>query len=388
MVDVVVNDVTRRIQYVAIAAQTVFTYPFIIWQDSDLAVYLRASSSTAPNDVTQLLTLNTDYTVQSAGASNGGTITLNSGASAGNIITIIANQPEARTSYYTDGGRLRASDLNVDLDKIITMASQNQTYLQDLVTRYWDNSTPNNLVDLRLPILPASSIWRKNAGNTAIETVTLPAYPVGASSINDGTANHLVRWDGTATNIVQDSVVNLSDSGYMSGLTELTVDNIDLNGSTINAITGDLNLTAGSNVAISGIKYPNTAGLVGQLLALGVGNELVFTDVQPIPWMVVPSDITMAPNAGFITSSAGLVTLTLPLTASVGDVFRIAGYGSGGWAIAQQSGQSMVFGTTTTTTGLTGSLASFDSHAAIELVCVSQNTVFLVVSVQGNITFV
>jgi len=65
---------------------------------------------------------------------------------------------------------------------------------------------------------------------------------------------------------------------------------------------------------------------------------------------------------------------------------RITGKGVGGWLLAQNSGQTIYFGSSTTTTGVTGSLASTAQRDGVELVCVTANNDWNVLSVQGNIT--
>lgn len=93
-------------------------------------------------------------------------------------------------------------------------------------------------------------------------------------------------------------------------------------------------------------------------------------------------------NNGYITNNVGLVTVTLPDTASVGSVLRLTGNGAGGWKLAQNASELIYFGNSTTTTGTGGSLASTQSKDAIELVCVVANTEWSVISSVGNITLV
>jgi len=93
-----------------------------------------------------------------------------------------------------------------------------------------------------------------------------------------------------------------------------------------------------------------------------------------------------AVNKGYITNNASLVTVTLPSTAAVGQVVRVAGSGAGGWRIAQNSGQTVRFGVSATTTGATGRLDSVNRYDAVELICIVANTDWAVISSQGNIT--
>jgi len=93
-------------------------------------------------------------------------------------------------------------------------------------------------------------------------------------------------------------------------------------------------------------------------------------------------------NAGYIANNAGLVTITIPTTAAVGDVVRVTGKGAGGWKIAQNASEIIHFLGTDTTTGTGGSLASTGTYDGVEIVCVVANTEWVVISSMGNITIV
>jgi hypothetical protein len=95
---------------------------------------------------------------------------------------------------------------------------------------------------------------------------------------------------------------------------------------------------------------------------------------------------SMAVSNGYISNNAGLVTLTLPAVAVIGDVVRVTGKGSGGWRIAQNAGQTIYFGVSTTTTGVTGRLDSTATRDGIELLCITANNDWNVLSSIGNIT--
>ena len=96
----------------------------------------------------------------------------------------------------------------------------------------------------------------------------------------------------------------------------------------------------------------------------------------------------MVINNGYISNNAGLVTFTLPTTSAIGDIVRVTGKGTGGWLIAQNAGETIFFGTSTTTPGVGGSLASTADRDTVELVCVAANDDWNVISSIGNITVV
>ena len=95
----------------------------------------------------------------------------------------------------------------------------------------------------------------------------------------------------------------------------------------------------------------------------------------------------MSVNTGYIINNgASLVTATLPATAAQGSILSIVGSSSGGWTIAQNSGQTIHLGSSTTTTGVGGNLSSSNQYDSIQLVCVTANTTFVASNVIGNIT--
>jgi hypothetical protein len=85
---------------------------------------------------------------------------------------------------------------------------------------------------------------------------------------------------------------------------------------------------------------------------------------------------------------ATLITATLPTTAALGTEFKIVGKAAGLWTIAQNSGQSIVFGSSTTTVGTGGSLSSTLAADCVSVVCTTANTTFTVYNAIGNLTVV
>ena len=106
-------------------------------------------------------------------------------------------------------------------------------------------------------------------------------------------------------------------------------------------------------------------------------------------WTVIPGATqVLVANNGYIANNAGTTVFTLPATAAVGDTFRVTGKNNAtGWSVAQNASQTIYFGTVATTTGVAGSLASTATRDAIEIVCVTTNNDFQVISSIGNITY-
>jgi hypothetical protein len=85
----------------------------------------------------------------------------------------------------------------------------------------------------------------------------------------------------------------------------------------------------------------------------------------------------MVADAGYVPDNVALCTLTLPATAAFGTAITIVGLGSGGWKIAQNASQIIHVGSSATTTGVGGSLASTNRYDSIDLVCVVANTTWV-----------
>jgi hypothetical protein len=117
-------------------------------------------------------------------------------------------------------------------------------------------------------------------------------------------------------------------------------------------------LTAGTNISIT-----NAAGSI-TIAATGAGG---------FSWNIVSgTSQTMVSNNGYISNNAGLVTLTLPATSAVGDEMAVVGKGAGGWKVQCGGGQTIVIGSSTTTSG--GSVASTNAKDSFYIVCTAANT--------------
>ena len=120
MTEIVINDSDRRIQYTASGGQTVFPYDFPIFDEAHLVVTrLRAGVLTT-------FALTTDYTVSGGGVEAGGNVTLVSGATAGDGITIYGDTPVERTTDFNDAGDFFAATLNREFDLQTQMIQQNE----------------------------------------------------------------------------------------------------------------------------------------------------------------------------------------------------------------------------------------------------------------------
>lgn len=105
-----------------------------------------------------------------------------------------------------------------------------------------------------------------------------------------------------------------------------------------------------------------------------------------LPWIEVTSTSqTMSAWGKYVANNAVMVSLALPTSADFGTELEIKGMGDGGWIVTQAAGQQINFGVASSTVGVTGSLSSGQIRDAVRLVCVVADTVWDVVSSQGNI---
>lgn len=141
-------------------------------------------------------------------------------------------------------------------------------------------------------------------------------------------------------------------------------------------------LTSASSAASADI-FPFVQG--------GVNKKIAFADLQTslsgLTWNEITTTTTnLAVNNAYIMNNASQVVGTLPTTAAVGQKIQITGKGAGGWKVAQNSGQTIHYGTQNSTAGATGFIASQNTFDCVELVCITANTDWLVFTSQGNIT--
>jgi hypothetical protein len=148
------------------------------------------------------------------------------------------------------------------------------------------------------------------------------------------------------------------------------------NGQLLIGSTGTLavpaNITAGANISIS-----NGAGSITISSSGGAG--FMWTVVTTTPESMVSN------NGYIINDASSLVTLNLPPTSNVGDAIGIMGKSADGWLIQCGAGQTIVLGSSTTSSG--GSLASTNAKDSLYIVCTVADTEWQVgTAPQGNIT--
>jgi hypothetical protein len=160
-----------RNQYDAISGQTVFNYTFKIYSSTDLNVYLTPVGQ-VPDDSTDLIT---SYVVDPGTIENedGGFLTLNTGAAAGDTLTIVSSIPYNRETDYQFNGDFRPATVNNDIDRVVSLVKQNAGDLLRAVLAP-ESSDLENPIRIPSPENGKGLKWENNnLANTAIvETVT------------------------------------------------------------------------------------------------------------------------------------------------------------------------------------------------------------------------
>ena len=165
------NDV--RDEYTASGGQTVFNYTFKIFADGQLNVYITPAGQ-EPNDSSDITTA---YTIDpsSIGDEDGGFLTLDSGTTNGDRVTIVSDIPEARTTDYQNSGDFLPDTVNADIDTVVSLVKQ----VEDKSNRTlaFQNSL-QNATALTLPAPSAGLYMVWNGTETGLENTGVPSVVV------------------------------------------------------------------------------------------------------------------------------------------------------------------------------------------------------------------
>jgi hypothetical protein len=256
----------------------------------------------------------------------------------------MAGRKWSQDAYFPEGGNLRIGDQFVGL--------RNDANIKYTFSGILEDGNENQLVDF------------KTVGADATDYLEI---------YNGNAANNLkLEAVGDEDNISIDIVLKGTGVLNVTGL-------FDINGSTsINEITDDTTLADDSSTTIA------TEHAVKTYVDNNTGGGGVLTWNE-----ITATSDTMVKDNGYISNNAGLVTLTLPSTCEQGKVVAVQGLGAGGWKIAQNAGQTINFGSSATTAGTGGSLASTNRYDSVWVLCVTANTTFCVLGApQGTLTVV
>ena len=216
-------------------------------------------------------------------------------------------------------------------------------------------------------------------GNLTIRTTnTSPQTAIIAGS---NLYESVLTIDGVENTLIIDSTSYATTPVYLNGA---SASNIVLS-SLSDGVEANTNFTPVNYTPTSGTNFKSDS-VTGNLQ--GIDNVLGSLVVKgSLTWNNLPGTTqTAVINDGYIISNSALTTVTIPATVPEGAVFGIAGKGAGGWVVQMNAGQTCNLGHTATSSG--GTLASTNQWDTVQILCVTANTNFAVISVLGNIALI
>lgn len=148
-------------------------------------------------------------------------------------------------------------------------------------------------------------------------------------------------------------------------------------------------INASGNLVFSGDSFSATFHFSGATTLNFPTTGTVATTSQIITNVNVSSDSTqMEVNKSYTINNANLATLTLPAVSAVGDVVMVTGNSANGWIIAQNAGNTLRVGSTSSTPGIGGSVASSNRFDYVAFRCVTTNAVWVCNGVVGSLTVI
>lgn len=133
----ILNNVTR-IAYAANGVLATFAYPFEIFADDEVRVYINST----------LQTLTTHYTVTGVGGDNGGNVVFVTPPTNGTTVTLIRRVNRERVTEYQPNSKIDADTLNTDIDRVWAVIQETA----DEETRVVRLSIEDSSADLTLPL--------------------------------------------------------------------------------------------------------------------------------------------------------------------------------------------------------------------------------------------
>jgi len=225
--------------------------------------------------------------------------------------------------------------------------------------------------------------------NTDQNVIKKGLLSTGGNVINDNTNGIVVTGNGNNLGGYNANIIIQGDNNViLPGITDVVLINtsgLTIAESGVQYIDGiKVDLSSPTNNYV--LTYESSSGSAKWKVGGGGGGG------GGITWNNISgTSDTMASGNAYLANNAGLVTLTLPSSLSILDTFVVSGAGAGGWKIAQNAFQQIIWneggvnGVDQTTIGTSGFLASTDDYDHVELVAISTTTL-KVTNVKGLIT--
>jgi len=290
-----------RVNYTATSGQTAFTIPFDYFDDGDISVYQNGT----------LKTITTHYTI------SGSTMTLVTGATAGDKIAITRDVPLERTTDLTS--TYSASSINSQLDTIVAQIAD----LDDRVSRSISLNDYEVAVSLDLPAT-ADRLGKTIQFNSS--TGALEVGPSGDELTSIASiASEITALDGISANIttVAGAISNVNSVGSnISSVTSVAGSISNIN--TVNTNIANVNLVGASiadvnDVADSIDQVELVAGSISNVDTVALANSNISTVAGDI------SNInTVAGISSNITTVAGITAAISTVNSNAADITTVS----------------------------------------------------------------
>lgn len=227
------------------------------------------------------------------------------------------------------------------------------------------------------------------------------AFNIAAWSRNSGACNNTIEilQDGSYagapclyTYITPDTIATVSAANYFNLVAPvLNVGDIifcqcsngQVNLSVATVVVQPPSVTTTTGTSIGDVIGPASSIQYQPAMFADTTGKVITGGLQWVDQTTTPVNLQSYVN--YLADKSTLITFNMPATVPQFATFTIAGFGSGGWLLQMNTGQTAQVGSHSTTSA--GSLASSNQYDVISLICTVANTTFLVTSVIGNITY-
>jgi hypothetical protein len=191
----------------------VFNYNFEITVAADIVVYQGDT----------LLALTTNYTLTGLGVDTGGTVTLVTGATTGDIITVYRFTAAERLTDYQNSGDFLSDEVNSDFDRLWAVIQENTTS-SDFFLQLKQTTALTLPFELDEPV--ASNILRYKSDLSGIESAPLSAIPDADDASDLSYSNAGSTLSATNTEAAIDELdaekANLSGAAFTGAISTIT----------------------------------------------------------------------------------------------------------------------------------------------------------------------